>query len=324
MLWGLVACQPPTVEAPPVSQAELEIQQIALDGPAGTPEVQISGMAWLGDRLVLLPQYPGFAGVRPAVYALSRAALESALTDGSAVTPEEIPIDFGELPDQIRGFEGFESITVDGDRLWVTVESSPWPRMKGWLVPGRFTGDTIVLDTEARAEIPAQSWLANKSDEAAVWLGDELCTFYEANSEDENANPVAHCFAADGALRDSRPVDSLDFRVTDATPMDAEGRFWVVNYRYASGGDPSPPFDELALQYGTGETHALSESVERLVQYELRDGAFRRVDRPPVYLRLRDDGLGRNWEGAAKLDDRGFLVVTDEHPTTILAFVGTL
>jgi len=39
-------------------------------------------------------------------------------------------------------------------------------------------------------------------------------------------------------------------------------------------------------------------------------------------LKLADDGQSRNWEGIAMLDQRGFLLVTDQHPNTILAFVG--
>jgi hypothetical protein len=48
------------------------------------------------------------------------------------------------------------------------------------------------------------------------------------------------------------------------------------------------------------------------------------ADRPPLQLALSDDLLGmigRNWEGLARLDPRGFLLVTDTFPGTILAFV---
>ena len=32
-------------------------------------------------------------------------------------------------------------------------------------------------------------------------------------------------------------------------------------------------------------------------------------------------GVARNWEGIARLEGRGFLLVTDQFPDTILAFV---
>jgi hypothetical protein len=31
--------------------------------------------------------------------------------------------------------------------------------------------------------------------------------------------------------------------------------------------------------------------------------------------------MTRNWEAIARMDDLGFLIATDEHPQTILAFV---
>ena len=40
-----------------------------------------------------------------------------------------------------------------------------------------------------------------------------------------------------------------------------------------------------------------------------------------IYLELLNDGSGRNWEGLSKLNDLGFLIVTDTFPKTILAFV---
>lgn len=41
---------------------------------------------------------------------------------------------------------------------------------------------------------------------------------------------------------------------------------------------------------------------------------------PPIQLQLID-GVSRNWEGLVRLDERGFLLITDEFPETILAFV---
>jgi len=45
------------------------------------------------------------------------------------------------------------------------------------------------------------------------------------------------------------------------------------------------------------------------------------TDSAPIQLTLLSDGTARNWEGVAKLDDRGFLLATDKFPDTILAFV---
>ncbi|MGD9316494.1 MAG: hypothetical protein PVG56_06655, partial [Anaerolineae bacterium] len=73
-----------------------------------------------------------------------------------------------------------------------------------------------------------------------------------------------------------------------------------------------------------GPTHAQAETVERLLEFEYSESGIDLVDRPPIQLELMDSflgGLGRNWEGLARLDDRGFLLVTDLFPGTILGFV---
>jgi hypothetical protein len=47
------------------------------------------------------------------------------------------------------------------------------------------------------------------------------------------------------------------------------------------------------------------------------------VDSPPMQMELlgSTQNDARNWEGLVRLDNRGFLLVTDEHPKTILGFI---
>jgi hypothetical protein len=45
------------------------------------------------------------------------------------------------------------------------------------------------------------------------------------------------------------------------------------------------------------------------------------VESAPLYLRLNLDGESRTWEGIVRLDDIGFLLVTDSFPRTIFGFV---
>ena len=48
---------PSQTPLPPPPQ-EVPVQVIPLTGPIASPDAQISGMAWYGDTLVILPQYP--------------------------------------------------------------------------------------------------------------------------------------------------------------------------------------------------------------------------------------------------------------------------
>ena len=41
-----------------VKLAEVPVTEIAISGPASTPEAELSGLAWYGENLILLPQYP--------------------------------------------------------------------------------------------------------------------------------------------------------------------------------------------------------------------------------------------------------------------------
>ena len=81
----------------------------------------------------------------------------------------------------------------------------------------------------------------------------------------------------------------------------------------------------VSAQWGTGATHAQYEQVERLVEMQIVDATtIELVDRPPLQLQLTaewDNDGARNWEGLVRLDDLGFVVVTDRFPNTILGFV---
>ena len=64
----------------------------------------------------------------------------------------------------------------------------------------------------------------------------------------------------------------------------------------------------------------LEKVIARLLEFELTETSVTLVDRPPIQLELHPLGL-RNWEGIVRLEDRGFLLVTDKFPETILGFV---
>ena len=111
--------------------------------------------------------------------------------------------------------------------------------------------------------------------------------------------------------------------MTDATALDTAGRFWVTNFFYPSDRRSlRPAEDGLVARHGLGPTHSQSRTVERLVEFQLIERGIVLTDTAPVQLQLA--AAARNWEGVARLDNRGFLLVTDTHPDTILAFVPRL
>ena len=310
--------------ATPSATAERPVTAIPLAGPAAGQDAEISGLAWYGDYLILLPQYPDRMGDN--LFALPKSDILTFLDGDSSepLTPLEIPL-AGTPADLVRGYEGLEAITFAGDRVLITIEAEDQDWRMGYLVGGRIAADLsgIRLETDTLVEIQPQADLENFSDEALLVVDDVLLTFYEANGANVNPAPVAHRF--DLSLNSAPPVTfpNIEYRITDSSAPDAEGRFWVINYLYPGDLDKLDPLtpDPLTAQYGAGETHSHNVTVERLLECQYSDSGITLVTAPPLQLELLGDDSPRNWEGLVRLDERGFLLATDKYPETILAFV---
>jgi hypothetical protein len=312
---------------PPSIPAEVAVQEIPLSGPIAARRAEISGMAWYGKTLILLPQFPERFGTEGsgAVFSLSKSILLDIVHNNlnTRVEPQKIPFDDGGISKKIKNFEGFEAIAFAGERVYLTIESSPG-QMKGYVISGSIEpgGSGIVLDPASLTEIPLQKNIDNLSDESIFIFGDQIFTLYEANGAKVNPTPIAHLFNRSLQLVDVLPFPNLEYRITDTAPPDQGGFFWAINdYFPPDQWKLKPQNDILAEQYGLGESHLKNITVERLVLFQVTETEIRLVDTPPVQLRLEGDVAPRNWEGLALLDQQGFLIATDKFPRTILGFV---
>ena len=308
--------EPP--HTPGFTVTEVAPVRIELAGGPERASAEVSGLAWFGDELVLLPQYP--ERENDSVYAISRDAISRALDGGqpSAVNARAVP--FSATTDLLDGFDGFEAIAFVGDEVYLTAESRDRPE-SGWVLRGRVEGalERIVVDTRTAAVLPRQNLLPNIGYETIVVTEDRVLAFYETNGE---VNPAPRIIAFDRNLERlaELPMPRLEYRLTDATSVDAEGRFWAVNYHWP-GAEWSPGVCDLTARHGEGASHRRCNTVERLVEVTLTDGGVAIADHAPIQLELVDDAHARNWEGIARFGDRGLLLMTDEHPEAMLAFV---
>ena len=271
------------------------LTEIALSGSITDPKVQISGMAWHGDQLLLLPQWGG------KLYALPKPELLQA-TAGEAppLTPREIPIiPGGDLKDVLPGNEGFEAIAVNGDRVYLLAEAKCGDDMLGYLLSGRLTEQGLELDVGNIKTLPVADQVTNMGYEALVLAGDRLIALPEATFGPH----VAQAYSLDLEPLGAVPMPAVDYRLTDSTPADSDGRFWVANYNH--------PGDA-----GMAE----APRVEQLQPMKLEQGRVEK-DGAPTTIIPDLTQPGRNWEAVAKLDDKGFLVMTDEFPRAIFGFV---
>ncbi len=303
--------------------------RIPLAGPLARPGAEISGLAWHEDRLVLLPQHPyryASPGNHGRLFFIPRARLLAFLSDTSTapLTPGSIRLVAPGIDQRPAVFQGFEALTFLGDRAFLITEATNDDTMRGYLVAGRLSQDgrTLRLETEQVTPIPAQTAIGNMAYEALFTTHDTLVAVYEANGVNVNPHPAVHLFDTDLRPLGRLPFPTVEYRITDATALDARRRFWVMNYFFPGERrklDPAP--DALTARYGTGTTHRRRATVERLVEFRLTPHGVERTDAPPLRLRLAEED--RNWEGLARLGPCGFLLVTDQYPETILAHVDT-
>jgi hypothetical protein len=313
------ALQPTLVEQPVIS--------IPLKGPIADRNAEVSGLAWYGEYLIFLPQYPNFSSGYKGdgfLYALPKADIV-ALLDGRSNSPLEpvaIPLNDSVLRAQIKNYQGFEAIGFSGERVFLTIEAGEGSDMHGYLVAGKVMPGLggIMLDDDHLVEIPLQRQIDNMSDESLLVLDDRILTIYEVNGVGVNPEPVAHAFDFNLNPLGTVPFPPIEYRISDAALVGDGSRFWVVNCFYPGDKNILPLFDPLTARFGQGLTHSQNETVERLVEMHYSKSGITIADKPPVLLTLIADS-NRNWEGLALLKGRGFLLITDKFPETILAFV---
>jgi hypothetical protein len=292
------------------------VKLLPLSGDAARASQEFSGMAWRGATLLLMPEDPDH------LYALPRAALADAVAadEPAALRPAEIPIENPEVFRELECFDGLEGLAVDGDRVWFVVEARCFCAMTAHVVSGRFEEDPprIVLDA-ATVEIPLAHQRCNMAVETMVFDGTRLVLLEEANGANLIAAPRASVLALETDAVSPMPLPAIEYRVTDATARDAEGRFWVSNYLWPGEyGLLQPGVD--AFSPGATEPIGPGRPVERLLELRVEAGRIVATNTPPIVLE-GDPDSPRNWEGLVRWGNEGFLLVTDAHPGTILGYV---
>ena len=308
---------------------------LPIKGKMAERSAEISGMAWFGDYLIFLPQYPNFPAKdgNGRLFALKKSTLLAHLATGKPDTlaPIEITVRAPDLT-HIEGFEGYEAIIFtqpdSGDAV-LSIEinlknGTPY----SYLVKGQLKENfsAFIIDTTSMVKVESQSKLGNMTEETLVLLPEATPHFlciHEANGvKKQSRDPFTHRFDQNLSLASSPVIHPIPFRITDATEVDAENRFWVLNTFYPNDKELRVKKDGVAKRFGYGKAHKKSNRVERLLELEYKNEAIRLTDTPPIWLELDPEKkVSRNWEGIVRLDSHGFLIISDKHPASIFAFV---
>jgi len=308
---------------------ETAVQLIPLTAPLNQKEAEISGMAWCRDKLILLPENPGFENSDGEyLYALDIAQIDAFLSgqDINPLSAQKIELEEHKLGEIFPGFDGFEAIACDKDNIWLAAEieiEKPLYETRifkaAWLDQQNGI-ERIQLDSQSNFKIDSQSKLDNYSDESLIIQGSHLISIHEANRlKSEKAVSATKLFT-DTKLRQQLAIPQINYRLTDATAVDEQGYFWATNYMWSEEQDRFSTTDQLFKLYGRGRSHMEEATVERLIKFKLQDTHIELAATPPIQLKLSKED-GRNWEGVARYRDQGLLLVTDMHPRTLLGFV---
>lgn len=321
---------------------ETEVQFIELAGPAAARDAELSSLVWYGDWLLLITENPfiyASDGDVGKFYALEKEDILDYLAADAPepLEPRPVPLFGSDIVDAVGGyavaFDGFESAAVQTglgyfvpDRIYLTIEADTVnpddPTMRSYLVSGAIQPDlSIQLDMEHFIEIPCQTEFNNMSNESLLLMDGSLVAIFENNGVEVNEDAVAYQIDLQTGDLSTIPLANVPYRITDVTGMDADGVFWAINYFYVGEDFLATDNDPLFEQYGMGASQAAFDGYERLVAFQYSDGSIELVDSAPIQLLMTEDSNGRNWEGIARLDDAGFLIVTDKYPVTLLGFV---
>lgn len=316
--------------SPLVVMPSTAVDPLFLDfsGPLREDRAEVSGLCWNEDLLVVLPEDPAIFGREGmlGLFTIDKEAIEAKIS-GQRPEPLDPALIDGKatrLIQMITGFDGLEAIGMMDNRVYCTAEARVDTVMAAYLLTGRtsLVNDQLVVELTHRSFIPLDSNIFNVAEESIVIDGRRVITISEVNGANVRPDPVAQVFNASGNFLTAMPFPQIEYRVTDATALDDEGRFWVINYFYPGERDKlKPAADPERAKFGTPENQPDTGCVERLLELQLtRDNRIIRTETPPIYLQLDPAGC-RNWEGIVRLDERGFLLMTDKYPGTLLAFV---
>ena len=296
---------------------------LKIGGPMKNSDEEVSGMDWYNDNLILLPE-----NLNGYVFAIKKAELDSRINgnDTTTILPKQIKLNTPNYKELVPGFDSFEAIAFRGYEVYLTIEIKFADSMSCLLARGHIDEKTleITVPEQNLTFIDVPTYVDNMSYESLVIDKDRIIALFEANGDSLIKSPYALSINSSGNDIIKYPLSSINYRIADATKVDKSNRFWVINYFFP--GDRKvlkPSNDILASKYGNGPSHSRSKRVERLIEYEIKNGKISLTKSAPIEIELEGEKTSRKWEALARYGSEGFLVATDKYPKphTLLAFL---
>ena len=299
---------------------ETNVQEIKLSGLITDGNQEISGMDWYQDRLFLLPEnLGGFLFAIPKIEILN--SIKS--NEKMSITPKQTRFITPDYKNLINGFDGFEAIAFNGNKVFISIEAEHNEKMNSYIVWGEIDPSTLEIKIEQDhlkwVDTPIQ--IDNFSFESLLVYGDDILMIYEANGSNIQQDVQQVVFSPSSGKISFMDFTNIEYRITDATKINKNSKFWSINYFWP--GDKkklTPGQDKILNNVKQGISHSKSNQVERLIEFEIKSSGISISDTEPIQLVLEPD-MSRNWEALARLDNIGLLIATDKYPRMILGYV---
>ena len=296
--------------------------EILLTGEATERSLEMSGLAWYNDYLILMPQYVNES--KPRFYYLKKSTINDWLNGNKEkpLNPSKIDIIMPDYFNSIKGYQGFEAICFIGNKAYLIIETKNNDSMQSFIVKGSMDikSKTLIIDPEKKVEILLPVNIKNMGYESILKYKYRLMVLFEANGINVNSDPKASFYNSSLKQKGHISFPNIEYRITDATELDDQGRFWAINFFWPGEKKRLNPGKDLVLNNTVkGETHQEFEHVERLVEFKIDGKNIYKTNSLPIQLKLNQNS--RNWEGVVRMENKGFLMIVDEHPRTILAFI---
>ena len=296
---------------------------LKIGGQIENSDEEISGMDWYNNNLILLPE-----NLNGYVFAIKKSELDLRINgnDTTIIFPEKVKFNTPNYKKLIPGFDSFEAIAFRGYEVYLTIEVRFADSMSCLLARGHIDEKTleITVPEQNLTVIDVPTYVDNMSYESLVIDEDRVIALFEANGDSLIKDPYALSINLSGNDIIKFPFASINYRIADATRVDKSNRFWVINYFFPGDKKTLKPSDDiLASKYGNGPSHSKSSRVERLVEYEIKNGKVSLTTSAPIEIKLEGEKTSRKWEAIARYENEGFLIATDKYPKphTLLAFL---
>ena len=299
---------------------EFPIKTIELSGPITDRKQEISGMDWYNDNLFLLPENQG-----GFLFMIKKSEIKNNLKQDNQkpIVARQTKFNTPDYSILIPGFDGFEAICFSKENVYLSIESEHNDIMSGHIAWGTIDQKTfeINIPTNNLKKIATPIQIKNMSFESILMHNDNAIMLYEANGAKLQKGATHNIFSPnDQKVSRIRSVN-IEYRITDATKVDENNKFWSINYFWPGDKKSLNPSKDLIFEKTPkGESHQSSNIVERLIEFEVKDNRIELTESEPVQL-LLDEDSPRNWEGIVRFENEGFLIATDKHPRMILSFV---